>query len=128
MTSHLRMWFCIFGETFVVGKVIPWVNFILVAFHWCLSDKMSLRLSGTLLSILANFNTAMIPMVSELLLISSHPSPLGTILRESAAIVSSYSTASSVLWQDPRNFCVLLHCGLQLRKNALVDKLFPQLS
>ena len=45
-----------------------------VGFHWRLSESKSPRVSRTLLSIIADHNTAMVKMVSILPLISSSPS------------------------------------------------------
>ena len=107
-----------------------------MVFHWSSSDSKSPQVSRTLLRILADFNNAVVWMVSTFHLISKYPTPFinpsGTVPSTPITIGITvtfmfYSFFFPVLWQGPGtyfSFCFLsvLPCGQPERQSPLFGK------
>ena len=120
----LLFWFLLLQVSFPQSQ--------LMVFHCSLSDSKSFQVSMTLLGILADFNNAIVWMVSDRpTIIFSFPAPLSSFWRpfrvhqlqlESPPLSSSITFLA--LWQDPStclSFCFLEFslCGPLYRQNLL---------
>ena len=102
-------------------------------FHWCLSESKFSQVSWTLLSILANLITAMVKIISILLISNDFTILLGIIPSSPTTMFDITTTfifhCFSVLWLTPSiclSFCFLLIslCVLPEWQNPLNDNLF----
>ena len=98
----------------------------LMVFHWISSDSTSSQVSRTLLSILANLNTAVVWMVSSRppILNSSCPLPKPLEIILSASIFTGITVtfifhSFLLIWQDP-SICLSFCCSYIIACNFFV--------
>ena len=108
-----------------------------MVFHWSLSDRKSLQVTRTSLSILTDLKNTVfwIVLTCSLISKSSNPltKPLGIVLNPPIAITISvtliFHSFFLVLWQGLRTyhyfpFLLFLLCGLPKRQSQLFSKFF----